>query len=79
MKRLVTLILLLTAVITLAYVFQVPQPEDVKPLGEFYLENSYFGDYSARSPEVVTSILWDYRGIDTLFETAVFFLAIIGS
>ncbi|NJE79722.1 sodium:proton antiporter, partial [Thermococcus sp. GR4] len=30
-------------------------------------------------PEVVTSILWDYRGIDTLFETAVFFLAIIGS
>ncbi|NJE47961.1 sodium:proton antiporter, partial [Thermococcus sp. GR7] len=32
-----------------------------------------------RSPEVVTSILWDYRGIDTLFETAVFFLAIIGS
>ncbi|NJD98589.1 sodium:proton antiporter [Thermococcus sp. LS1] len=79
MKRLVTLILLLTAVITLAYVFQVPQPEDVKPLGEFYLENSYFGDYSAKSPEVITSILWDYRGIDTLFETAVFFLAIIGS
>ncbi|NJE43161.1 MnhB domain-containing protein [Thermococcus sp. GR6] len=79
MKRWVTLILLLTAVITLAYVFQAPQPEDVRPLGEFYLENSYFGDYSAKSPEVVTSILWDYRGIDTLFETAVFFLAIIGS
>ncbi|NJE06300.1 sodium:proton antiporter [Thermococcus sp. M36] len=52
---------------------------EVRPLGEFYLVNSYFGDYSAKSPEVVTSILWDYRGVDTLFETAVFFLAIIGS
>ncbi|ANF22472.1 MnhB domain-containing protein [Thermococcus piezophilus] len=79
MKRWIALIFLLIAVIMLAYIFQVPQPENIKPLGEFYLENSYFGDYSAKSPEVVTSILWDYRGIDTLFETAVFFLAIIGS
>jgi len=32
----------------------------------------------AGSPEVVTSVLWDYRGIDTVYETSVFFLAIIG-
>ncbi len=32
----------------------------------------------AASPEVVTSVLWDYRGLDTVYETSVFFLAIIG-
>ncbi|NPA47967.1 MAG: sodium:proton antiporter [Thermococci archaeon] len=47
-------------------------------LGRFYLTNSMFGRYSASSPESVTSIVWDYRGLDTLFETSVFFLAIIG-
>jgi hypothetical protein len=31
------------------------------------------------SPESVTSIVWDFRGLDTLFETMVFYLAIIGS
>ncbi|ASJ07661.1 sodium:proton antiporter [Thermococcus pacificus] len=51
----------------------------VGTLGEFYLENSYLGERSAGSPEVVTSILWDYRGIDTYFETAVLFLAIISA
>ncbi|NJE84856.1 sodium:proton antiporter [Thermococcus sp. CX2] len=82
-KGLITAVIILTfaALMTYAVVsLQVfGEGTGVRPLGEFYLKNSYFGDYSARSPEVVTSILWDYRGIDTLFETAVFFLAIIGS
>ena len=33
----------------------------------------------AASPEVVTSILWDYRGLDTVYETVVFYLAVIGA
>ncbi len=33
----------------------------------------------AASTEAITAILWDYRGLDTLFETSVFFFAIIGS
>ncbi len=57
----------------------LPMQSGVRPLGKFYLQNSMFGNYSARSPEGVTSILWDYRGLDTLYETTVFFLAIIGS
>jgi len=57
----------------------VPATAEVRTLGKFFLENSYFGDYSAMSPEVVTSILWDYRGLDTIYETSVFFLAIISS
>ncbi len=36
-------------------------------------------DFWAASTEAITAILWDYRGIDTLFETSVFFFAIIGS
>ena len=31
------------------------------------------------SPEIVTSVLWDQRGIDTYYETTVLFLAIIGT
>lgn len=30
------------------------------------------------SPEVVTSVLWDQRGIDTFYETTVLFMAIVG-
>jgi len=81
MRKLLPLALILAIIFIGAYLITprlTPQTQ-VRPLGEFYLENSYFGDYSAKSPEVVTSILWDYRGVDTLFETSVFFLAIIGS
>ncbi len=31
------------------------------------------------SPEVVTSVIWDERGIDTFYETSVLFIAIIGT
>ena len=53
---------------------------EIRPLAEFYLENCYnvFNKtWWAASPEAVTSMLWDYRGIDTYYETSVFFLAII--
>jgi len=54
----------------------------LRPLAEFYLRNClnpYNEGLWAASPEAVTAMLWDYRGLDTVFETAVFFLAIIGS
>ncbi len=76
-RRLVGLLVILGLTVGLALVVQVPKPR-LHDLGRFYLENSLFGRYSAKSPEAVTSIVWDYRGLDTLFETAVFFLAIIG-
>jgi len=81
MKRLIGLIILLITVLGVScYLTQNLTPQtNIHPLGKFYLQNSYFGQYSAKSPEAVTSIVWDYRGVDTLFETAVFFLAIIGS
>jgi len=35
--------------------------------------------FTAASPETVTAIVWDYRGLDTFFETAVMYLAIVGA
>ncbi len=64
--------------------------DGIRALGTFYLSTAppqiaelvlgpSYGGLSSYSPEVVTSIVWDYRGLDTYFETAVFFLAIIGA
>ena len=57
----------------------IPQV-DLRNLAQFYTQNTEnLNDKFlwAASPEAVTAIVWDYRGFDTLFETSVFFLAII--
>ncbi len=57
-------------------------PRDVRQVAKWYLRttfNPFHKFFSAMAPEAVTAVVWDYRGLDTLFETAVFFLAIIGS
>lgn len=33
--------------------------------------------YTAASPAVVSAVLWDYRGVDTFYETMVFYLALV--
>ncbi len=56
--------------------------ERVRLIARTYLSiayNPFNRNYTVMSPEVVTSIVWDFRGLDTLFETVVFYLAIIGS
>lgn len=53
----------------------------IRPLAEFYLKNCFNTinkTYWTASPEAVNAMLWDYRGIDTYYETAVFFFAVIG-
>ncbi|MEM0232907.1 MAG: MnhB domain-containing protein [Candidatus Nezhaarchaeales archaeon] len=53
---------------------------EIRLLAKFYLENCFNlfdKNYWAASPEAVSAMLWDYRGIDTYYETAVFFLAVI--
>ncbi|WP_366939836.1 hydrogen gas-evolving membrane-bound hydrogenase subunit E, partial [Thermococcus sp.] len=53
---------------------------ELRPLGEFYLSHAFAHEgLTSHSPEVVTAIVWNYRGFDTLFETFVFFLAIMGA
>jgi multicomponent Na+:H+ antiporter subunit B len=50
------------------------------PLANLYLLSvpDPVSPFTSRSPEVVTSVIWDQRGYDTYFETSVLFLAIIG-
>lgn len=86
-KETIALILLIIAIVFLAYLTTYYEIVGIYPfynlrlLGTSYLfytlnKNS---DFWAASPETVTAILWDYRGLDTVFETSVFFLAIISA
>ncbi|RLG89191.1 MAG: sodium:proton antiporter [Thermoprotei archaeon] len=57
-------------------------PVDVRKLAQIYLSSTYnpFEPTNTSSGyESVTAIVWDFRGLDTFFETAVFYGAIIAS
>jgi Multisubunit Na+/H+ antiporter, MnhB subunit len=76
---LITLILSIALLLTYAYMYLTPTSE-IRNLAVFYLVTTYNPQlpfYTVNSPEAVTAIVWDYRGLDTLFETAVFYLALI--
>ncbi|MET1160388.1 MAG: MnhB domain-containing protein [Thermoprotei archaeon] len=71
----------LGTLLTLAGGLYIPSTS-VRQLASYYLNTTYNPwnrFFTAMSPEGVTAIVWDYRGLDTVFETAVFYLAIIGS
>jgi multicomponent Na+:H+ antiporter subunit B len=56
-------------------------PHRIRDLAVAYLINTYNPwniTLSSLSLEAVTAIVWDYRGIDTFFETSVLFVAIVG-
>ncbi|MEM2008843.1 MAG: Na(+)/H(+) antiporter subunit B [Ignisphaera sp.] len=53
---------------------------DIRPLAKAYLNstfNIYIKDLWTASPEAVAAIVWDYRGLDTFYETIVFYTAIV--
>jgi len=56
-------------------------PENLRPIATKYLNytfNSASGLWAA-APEAVAAIVWDYRGLDTFFETTVLFGAIVAT
>jgi len=76
----ILLILTITAVI-LGATGYTPS-EKIRPIAQFYLYyamNIFKKELWAATPEAVNAMVWDYRGYDTLFETSVFFLAVIGA
>lgn len=76
------LVVLVVLVLMVSSTIIVPPPDKNRPLANMFLTLTYNWEEKrlwSASPEVVTSILWDYRGLDTVYETTVFFLAIIGS
>ncbi len=77
----ITFVIVSAAVIAGRGIGPIPTP-DVRFLAAWYLGTTFNPSIqlvSAMAPEGVTSIVWDYRGLDTVFETAVLFLAIIAS
>ncbi|PUA33884.1 MAG: hypothetical protein B7O98_00220 [Zestosphaera tikiterensis] len=78
---LVALAVLLAVALTYKGLGDLPNPA-VRDLALWYLYttlNPEVPNMTVMSPEAVTAIVWDYRGLDTLFETMVFFLAIVGA
>ncbi len=86
-RKFITVVSMILFIVTLSYAIAAgvmgPLPAfEVRELAKFYLNNTY-NPYnrllSAMSPEAVTAIVWDFRGLDTLFETSVFYLAIVST
>ncbi|MEM1537798.1 MAG: hydrogen gas-evolving membrane-bound hydrogenase subunit E [Candidatus Nezhaarchaeales archaeon] len=62
--------------LTLAYgVVGLPSFGFIRPLALYYLNNTLT---QTAATEAVQALVWDYRGYDTLGETSVFFIAVIG-
>ncbi len=87
LKDLAFITLMLILVLSLTYLTylgglgELP-PSDVRLIAKNYLNltyNTYFKGLWASSPEAVTAIVWDYRGLDTLFETVVFYGAVLSA
>jgi multicomponent Na+:H+ antiporter subunit B len=68
-------------VVSHAITFDVFPSPDARLLAKWFLATTLWWNrlFSSMSPEAVTAIVWDYRGLDTYFETSVMYLAIIGA
>ena len=47
-------------------------PANSSPISQYFIENGY---EDTKAPNIVTAVLADYRGYDTMFETVVIFTA----
>uniref|UniRef100_A0A7C2Z951 Sodium:proton antiporter n=1 Tax=Ignisphaera aggregans TaxID=334771 RepID=A0A7C2Z951_9CREN len=75
-------ILLILAVPTFLGALGSLPPENIRSLARSILGltfNPYNKSLWTASPEAVAAIIWDYRGLDTLYETMVFYTAIIAT
>lgn len=57
-------------------------PQDIRLIAKNYLNLTYNHNVYwlwTASPEAVSAIVWDYRGLDTLFETVVFYGAVLAA
>ncbi len=80
---LVVFIVLLAVATAMGGLGPLPPPH-LRKLAINVLNTTYNPFYASRNftadaPEAVTAVVWDYRGLDTVFETAVFYGAIIGA
>lgn len=85
LKAVITVLLLTIVVFTTYFITEDVLGKSpatwIRALGQFYLNNTYNiynKTWWSGSPEVITAILWDYRGLDTVFEITVLYIAVIG-
>lgn len=87
MRRVVVLVSIAVSVALLAYASNVAGALgylglETRALARMLLALAYnpgLRELTAMSPEAVTAIVWDFRGVDTLYETVVFYMAIIAA
>ncbi|MCC6034644.1 MAG: Na(+)/H(+) antiporter subunit B [Desulfurococcaceae archaeon] len=70
----ITILSLLTSLL-ITLLLGVKAPTSIRDLGKYYVANTI---QDTASPEAVTAIVWDYRGLDTIYETTVLYMAIVG-
>jgi len=84
MRRAIVLVSIAVSVALLAYATSVAGALgnlglETRALAKMFLTLAYnpgLRELTAMSPEAVTAIVWDFRGVDTLYETVVFYMAI---
>lgn len=75
MRQVLTPIILVMLGLALWHVAPLHAPEALGPVAQFYLER---GIADNRGANVVTSVVVNFRGLDTLGEVAVLFLSVTG-
>ncbi len=86
-SRLLAALSMCAMALALAYaltvgVFSIYIPIELRPLAKILVTSAYNEStplFSSMTPEIVTAVVWDYRGIDTFFEVAVFYVAIVAT
>ncbi len=79
---LVAIVITVSVVLTVNNTTLIPVYSDLKPLSKWILYFSYnpaYPFFTSLTPAIVNAVVWDYRGVDTFFETGVLFAAVIGS
>ncbi len=77
----VSAVLLFSYVVTMGAMGDKVPPETLRPLALKFLTWTFnpTWDLTVASPEAVTAVIWDFRGLDTFYETAVLYFAIISA
>lgn len=79
MRRAIILIALLVVTLMISLIapliMEIDVPRSLRDLSKYYIANTI---KDTASPEAVAAIVWDYRGLDTIYETLVLYLAIVG-
>lgn len=84
-RKLLTVLLLAVASLVIAYlatlrgITLLPVRVELGEAGTYYVTHSYVAGFSLWVRSVVNAVIWDFRAVDTFFETAVLFAALLAA